>query len=330
MKETMKAVVSAGPKKSVLKDVPKPVPTDDQVLIQMKYQGVCMSENYGWSTAKAGDAFGHEPMGIIAAVGKNVKDFKVGDRISGFWGSSLPGTGGMIQFVAVEPKHALLIKLPDHIRDEDLLLEPLACLLSAVSKHKVSMPGTKVAVVGCGYMGCGIISLLKLRGAYVVGIDIRKESLADAKKYGADEVYLVDEAKKKFIDTDFPGFPVVSEWAETSESLDLAAKLTKQCGQLCVGAYHTGENRCVDMRFLNERAIECLSVHPREWDLCVAGAENAEKLLSSGEWKFLNIPTKIYPMNKFDRAQAELETKYGKYMKALVDMTKEDGEPYII
>jgi len=50
-----------------------------------------------------------------------------------------------------------------------------------------SLPGTVVAGVGCGYMGCGAISLLKLRGAYVVAIDIRKESLDNAKKYGADE-----------------------------------------------------------------------------------------------------------------------------------------------
>jgi len=47
-------------------------------------------------------------------------------------------------------------------------------------------------------------------------------------------------------------------------------------------------------------------------------------------WNFKNIPTKVYPMNKFDEAQADLETKYGKYMKAVIDMTKLDGEPYVI
>ena len=35
-------------------------------------------------------------------------------------------------------------------------------------------------------------------------------------------------------------------------------------------------------------------------------------------------------MKKFDQAQAEQEEKYGKYMKAIIDMTKEDGEPYIL
>lgn len=120
------------------------------------------------------------------------------------------------------------------------------------------------------------------------------------------------------------------EWAETNESLDLAINLTKQCGQLCIGAYHTGGKRMVDIQQLNVKAIDCLSTHPREWNLSLQGAKNAAELLASGRWNFSNVPVKIYPMSKFDQAQAELETKYGKYMKALIDMTKVDGEPYIL
>jgi len=186
-------------------------------------------------------------------------------------------------------------------------------------------------VVGCGYMGCGAIGLLKLRGARVVAIDIRKESLENAAKYGADETLLVEDAKKKYVENDdFKGFDLVMEWGETNESLDLAINLTKMCGQLCIGAYHTGGKRLVDIQQLNVKAIECLSTHPRERNLSDIGARNAAELLSSGAWNYANVPVKIYPMNKFDQAQEELETKYGKYMKSLIDMTKEDGEPYIL
>ena len=327
----MKFIVSAGPKKNVVKEIETVKNNDDELLIRIKYVGVCMSEHYDWANAQPGFAFGHEPLGVVERVGKNVEGFKKGDRVSGSWGGSLPGSGGMVQYAAANPKTEIVIKLPDNVRDEDLVLEPLACMMSAVSKVKASMPGTEVAVVGCGYMGCGLISLLKLRGAYVVAIDIRKESLENAKKYGADEVYFADEAKKKFLGGGFKGFDVVMEWAEGgSESLDLAINLTKDCGQLCVGTYHTGGKRSVDMQQLNVKAVECLSVHPRERHLSVLGAKNAAKLLASGAWNFKNMPVKIYPMNKFDLAQAEMETKYGKFMKALIDMTKEDGEPYII
>jgi threonine dehydrogenase-like Zn-dependent dehydrogenase len=329
----MKHVVMKGPKSSAVMDIQDVKPNDDEVLIRMKFVGVCMSEHHDWSVAKEGAAFGHEPMGIIEAVGKNVTGYKVGDRVSGLWGSTLPGAGGMVEYAVADPKKSTIVVLPDLLRDTDAILEPLACLMSAVSKVKIPMPGTKVCVVGAGYMGCGAISLLKTRGAYVVAVDLRPESLADAKKYGADEIYLVEEAKEQFLpreDFSGNGFDVVMEWGETEESLDLAIHLTNFCGQLCIGAYHTGGKRLVDVQQLNMKAIECLSVHPREAHLNDVGARNAVKLLTSGDWNFIHVPTKVYPRNRFDQAHEELETKYGKYMKAVIDMTAEDFEPYII
>lgn len=318
-----KAVVTIAPKTSVIKEVDMPVMDDDSVMIKLKYCGVCYSEHYSW--ANFGGKFGHEPMGVIVEVGKNVEGFQVGDRISGMWGSSLPGTGGMVQYVAANVKNSTIIKLPDNVRDEDLVVEPLSCLFSAVSKVKDTMPGTRVCVVGCGYMGCGAISLLKLRGFYVVAVDIRESSRQDALTYGADEAYTPEEALEKFKDS----FSVVCEWGETNESLDLAVNLTAQCGLLCVGAYHTGPKRLVDMQQLGVKAIVLHNTHPRESELSRIGAHNAVRMLGSGEWNYKNIPTMIYPMDQFDRAQEELETKYGHHMKALINMEMESGEPYM-
>lgn len=333
----MKQIITVAPGRSELREVPKPVINDDQVLIRLRYVGVCMSEHYDWSTTERERGFGHEPMGIIEEVGKNVTGYAVGDRVSGLWGSTLPGAGGMVEYSVATPEKETVVKIPDGIRDEDAVLEPLACLMSAVSKVKLSMPGETVCVVGCGYMGCGAISLLKTRGAYVVAVDIRPESLANAKTYGADETYSVEEALEKFTGMrrgpkgfQMNGFQHVMEWGETAESLDLAINLTRMCGHLYIGAYHTGGKRLVDVQQLNFKAIDCLSTHPREAELSHVGAINAVKLLASGEWKFLNVPVKVYPMSKFDQAHAELPTKYGHYMKALIDMTHVDGEPYIL
>lgn len=327
MNKYMKRIVAEGPKKNVVEEVPMPVINDDQLLIHNTYVGVCMSEHYDWKNATSGKAFGHEPFGLIEAVGKNVKGFKVGDKVSGMWGSTLPGGGGMVEYAIAEPEQ--VFHVPSNVRDVDCILEPLACMMSAVSKARISMPGTEVCVVGAGYMGCGAISLLKLRGAYVIAVDPRSESRENALKYGASAAFSPEEMEVK-MKNGFGGYEVVMEWGETNESLDLAARLTRQCGQLCIGAYHTGEKRLVDMQLLNVRAIDCLSVHPREWSLSKKGAENAVRMLADGRWNYQNIPTKVYPMSKFDQAQEELETKFGKYMKAVIDMTKLDGEPYII
>ena len=331
-----KQIVAVGPRKSTFREIDIPVPNDDQLLIKTKYVGVCHSEHDDWKAAKGGETFGHEPLGIVEQVGKNVTGFAPGDRVSGMWGGTLPGSGGMVQYAVADPKKEVVIKLPDNVRDEDLIVEPLSCMMSAVSKAKVSMPGTHVAVVGCGYMGCGAISLLKLRGCYVVAIDKRQTSLEDAKKYGADEVYTVEEAKAKFLHGNLTdGFKVVMEWGagldpeEGSDSLDLAVNLTALRGQLCVADYHTGGKRTVDVQQLGVKAIEMLNTHPREGWLSEEGAHNAVEMLARGSWNYKDIPVKIFPMNKFDEAQGEQYDKYGKYMKAIIDMTMEDGEPYI-
>lgn len=325
----MKRIVAAGPKKNIIEEVTTPAANDDQLLIRVKYVGVCMSEHYGWAHADAGNGFGHEPLGIVSAVGKNVRGYSVGDRVSGFWGSQLPGGGAMVEYAVTTPGENIF-KLPDNVADEDILLEPLSCMFSAVSKAKVTMPGTEVCVVGAGYMGCGAISLLKLRGAIVTAVDFRPQSLLNAKKYGGADYVYTDEEMEKKLAGGFDGFNVVMEWGETNESLDLAARLTKMCGQLCVGAYHTGEKRLVNMQLLNVRAIDCLSVHPREHDLSLKGAACAVRLLREDRWNYRGLPTMIYPMSQFDRAQAELETKFGHHMKSIIDMTRTDGDAVLI
>ena len=329
----MKAIVTVAPGQSVIRDVPDPVMNEDSVLIKTRYCGVCRSERYDWAH-KAG-AYGHEPMGVIADAGKRVKGFAAGDRVSGLWGSTLPGAGAMIEYAVADVRHSTLIKLPAHIRDEDLVVEPLACLLSAVSKARCSMPGSRVCVVGCGYMGCGAISLLKLRGCFVTAVDIRETSRRDALIYGADEALTPEEALDRYIrdaNGNYPieaGFDCVMEWAETDASLDLAIRLTRMCGQLCVGAYHTGPSRAVNVEMLGVKAIDMLHTHPREADLLAKGAVHAVELLASGVWHFRNIPTMVYPMNQFDRAMTEMDDKYGRHIKALVNMEMADGEPYL-
>ena len=327
----MKRLFSSGPRKTELRDVEMTKITDPgQVLIKVKYNGVCMSEHYDWETGVVGQTFGHEPVGTIVEVGSAVKDYKVGDRVGGMF-------DGSVEYSCAEPKY--IVHLPDNVSDEDAILEPLTCLISAVSKVKIPVIGDKVAIVGCGYMGCGAISLLKKRGAYVVAVDIRPECLEFAKRYGADEVYTPDQLPEHYFDipgkdllfsTQGAGFKLVMEWGETNESLDLAVRMTRQCGQLAVGAYHTGEKRAIDLQMLGAKAIDLLNTHPREMDINIVACNNAIRMLGDGSWDFKGLPTKVYPVTQFDRAHEELKDKYGKWMKAIIDWEMTEGEPYII
>lgn len=326
----MKKLVGISPCKTELIDVEEPqITSGNEVKIKIKYCGVCMSEHYDWSIG-VNKGFGHEPIGVVTEIGENVKWIKVGDRVSGLF-------DGSAEYAVTELENVFV--LPDGISDTEGVLEPLSCLISAVTKVRIKVIGERVAVVGCGYMGCGAISLLKLRGAYVVAVDINPESVKNALKYGADEAYLVDELPSSCLyipgsglnfDGEPGGFSLVMEWGETNESLDLAIKMTQKCGQLAIGAYHTGEKRLVDVQMLNVKAIDCLSTHPREVDLSREGCKNSIKLMESGAWNYKHVPTKVYPISRFDEAQGDLSNKFGKYLKAVVEFTDGDFEPYIV
>lgn len=327
----MKKLVIVEPKKCEIIEVPTPEINDDQILVKIKYYGVCMSEHHAWEIAEKSngidEGLGHEPMGYVEKVGKNVTKVKPGDRVTGLF-----GTGIAEYNVATEDK---IFKIPDNVKDEYAIGEPLSCALSAVSKCRNIFPGeTSIGVVGCGYMGCAIISLLKLRGAgKIIAVDVNEESRKNALKYGADEVYTPDTVPAEYLaGRDNPaegGLDLVYEWAETNESIDLAIRMTKMCGQLCIGAYHTGEKRLVDLQLCGVKAIDMLNTHPREFHLSQKGCQNALDMLSRGKWCYQGFPVKIYPMNKFDEAHTDITKKYGIYMKSLIDCTIFDGEPYI-
>lgn len=324
----MKRVVMEGPGRSIVTEVPDIHAADNEILIRLRYMGICLSDKAAWATAEAGRCLGHEPMGEVVEVGAAVTGFQVGDRVSGLWAQ------GMNEYNAVDPGKEVVIKIPDNLRDEEAVIEPLACILSAASKARIEYPGQNVIVVGCGYMGCGAVSALKLRGARVIAVDISDKALANAARFGADECLHPEEALAKYgpyTDANgkscFGGVPTVMEWGGNEKSLDTAICLTGLCGQLCVGGYHTGGKRSVDMQQLNVKAIDCLSVHPREEELLERCARSSVDLLSRGTWAFRGVPTMVYPADQFDRAYADMAGGQAPFMKALLDMRHVGGEP---
>lgn len=78
----MKQIVMTGPKTSKIIDVEIPKIDDNHILVRVTYTGMCHSEWYPWSTAQPGDVFGHETVGVVAEVGRNVRGFSVGDRVT--------------------------------------------------------------------------------------------------------------------------------------------------------------------------------------------------------------------------------------------------------
>lgn len=325
----MKKLIMSGPRKSQIIDVDIPKISDNEILVKVKYTGMCHSEWYPWTVAKPGEEFGHETMGYVADVGRNVKGFKIGDRVTGL------GGGGYKEYIVMEPQKTMLI--PENIKDEDAIVEPLACLMSVGSRMMPNILDDEIAVVGTGYMGLGMIALFRAMGyGKIVAVDLREEARENALKYGADEVYHPDELPPYYYlnwkNWDSPdlkrdghktdifhmGFQNVMEFTGTPDGLALAADMTCAHGRLGIGGYHNDALRTVDFKLWNMKALDMINCHERriefETELCRRGLD----LISKGIWKFTGATNHIYSLEEFDKAQEDMENHTNNFIKGAV------------
>ena len=325
----MKQIIMEGPKKSKIVEVDMPKINENQLLVKVIYTGLCHSEWYPWSIAKEGDILGHESVGVVADVGKNVTGFSVGDRVTGL------GGGGYKEYIVMEP--AKTFKVPDNIKTEDAIGEPLGCIMSVAERIDSGKIGDRIAVVGCGYMGLGIISLLKARGyADIVAVDKRKIALENAKKFGATETYLPEELpenyKLTFENWNKPdltrdghktdifniGFKTVIEFTGTEDGLRLAGEMVCAHGTLGIAGYHNDDLRTLDFKLINMKAIKMFNCHERRIEYEATLIERALKLLSSGQWKFTGVTNHIYSAEEFDKANYDMEIHKDNFIKGAV------------
>ncbi|WP_332307643.1 NAD(P)-dependent alcohol dehydrogenase [Cytobacillus praedii] len=205
----MKAVVSykyGSPDILELKEVGKPVPLDNQVLIKIH----ASSLNFGNLVLLKGQPFlarfafgltkpkypmpGGDIAGQIEEVGKDVKQFHTGDEV--FGDLSICGWGGLAEYVAV-PEHALALK-PHNIPFEEAAASPMAgvtALQGLRDKGKLKT-GQKVLIHGAsGGVGTFAVQLAKTMWADVTGV-CSTRNIEILKAIGADHV--IDYTKEDF------------------------------------------------------------------------------------------------------------------------------------
>jgi alcohol dehydrogenase len=204
-----------------IQNLADPIPPDNGVVIQVKATGLCRSDWHGWmghdSDISLPHVPGHELAGIVAEIGKDVRCWKIGDRVTlpfvcgcgncpqcksgnhhicdhqfqpGFthWGS-------FAEFVAIDYADINLVRLPDEINY--ITAASLGCRFvtsfrAIVDQGKVSA-GQWVAVHGCGGVGLSAIMIANALGANVIAIDINEEKLNFARSVGAEETFNVTD-----------------------------------------------------------------------------------------------------------------------------------------
>jgi threonine dehydrogenase-like Zn-dependent dehydrogenase len=211
----MKSLRFDGNSKISVVNVPKPVPTEGQILVKVVVSALCGSEmgSFRGPNATGGNG-GHEFAGVVADPNGHPQ-WKKGDRVgvhvvtgcgvcahcrSGneIFCDSLYGIGNAHAEYAVAGADNAL-RLPDDIDWETGVL--IAGDAMGVAYHLSRRVGVQaadtVAVFGCGPIGLGVIKLWSFLGARVIGVDMSADRRALAEKMGAWKT--VDASKKTVV-----------------------------------------------------------------------------------------------------------------------------------
>lgn len=211
----MKSVQYHGPQDIRFEEVNVKEPSPKEVLVKVKAALTCGTDLKTYRRGhpvlikKLPSGFGHEFSGIIEKVGKNVTDFKVGDRVVA--ANSAPCgkcffckhgeynlcenlnflNGAYAEYITI-PEQIVkynLIKLPDDLCFEKAAFaEPLANVVHGFEKTGIK-PGQTVGIIGIGPIGLMFAKLCKLRGAKVIAAGRNPLKLKMAKEFAdADEV----------------------------------------------------------------------------------------------------------------------------------------------
>ncbi|MBA7524358.1 L-threonine 3-dehydrogenase [subsurface metagenome] len=189
-----------------LKEVEKPIPKDNEVLVKVHAASV----NYCDSTFVRGKPLvarlwsgplkpkntilGADVAGRVEAVGRNVKQFQPGDEVFGEIGGC--GLGGFAEYVSV-PENALGLK-PANISFEEAAAVPQAAVvaLQGLRDKGQIQPGQKVLIYGAsGGIGTFAVQIAKSFGAEVTGV-CSTRNLDMVRSIGADHV--IDYTQEDF------------------------------------------------------------------------------------------------------------------------------------
>ena len=184
------------------------------VLVNVKYTGICGSDIHYWLEGAIGHfvvkepmVLGHESSGVVTAVGDNVTTLKVGDRVCMEPGvpcrrcarckegkynicpdmafAATPPIDGTLAKYYTLPED-FCYKLADSMSlEEGALMEPLGVGVHLVRQAGVK-PGDHIVVFGAGPVGLLCCSVARAYGASkIISVDINEERLTFAKAYAA-------------------------------------------------------------------------------------------------------------------------------------------------
>jgi L-iditol 2-dehydrogenase len=276
----MKAWILGGPDELLLRDKPTPVPGRAEVLVRIDAVAICATDLeiiHVGSPARiqGGLPFnknftpGHEYMGTVAALGPDVDEFAIGERVTveihagcgqckrcrqgmytsclnygkpekGHRANGFTTDGGFAEY-AVNHINTL-VRVPDTMSDpEATLVVTAGTSMYGLTELGGLVAGESVVVIGPGPIGLLAVAVAKALGASpVILTGTRNKRLAIGQELGADRVVNIsDEDAVEVVKqlTGGIGADYVIECAGTEATIDQAIRMTNRGGKICLAAF---------------------------------------------------------------------------------------------
>lgn len=258
----MRSALIAAPGTAHLAVARVPEPGPGEIRVRLEGCGVCGSNLPFWegrpwfSYPGEPGAPGHEGWGVVDAVGAEVVEPSIGDRVATL------STHAFAEYDVVAAQASVVI--PPALAGLPFPAEPLACAMNAFRRADVR-PRHTVAVIGIGFLGALLVSLCASAGARVIAVSRRPFALQMARVMGAEVTIPLEEhetiVRRIGELTGGEGAERVFEAVGQQWPLDLAGELTRVRGRLLIAGYHQDGRRSVDMQLWNWRGLDVVNAH---------------------------------------------------------------------
>lgn len=317
------AAIYLGKENVKIQELPYPECGDNDVIIENIYSSICGTDvavflhgpNTGHRITVGGE-FGHETISRIVEVGKNVTEFKVGERVFPYPryaknDTKRAGTiGGFSEYILVPEakRNHSLYAVNENISDRlACLIEPFTVGCRAARRGQPK-PGEHAVVFGCGTIGIAAAVALKYFGVSKVMIcDVSEFRLKIAKELGFEVFHMKHENfKEKAIEYFGTAPSIKGETADIDCFIDAAGAesildLFMEHGKI--------ESRFVSVAVNNAiRKLDLLHMTYSQKSLIGSGGympedvEDVINIMASGKWNLESIITHEFPLEQIEEA----------------------------
>jgi len=316
----VKAAVMVAPGKIELRTFPKPKGTEDALWMRVDQVGLCGSDQHmylGHSKLNFPVIPGHEVVGTVVEVGRDVSNVEPGSRVTfdpnipcgecyfcrrmrfnhclNWQGIGITRGGGFAEKVAVPGK--VIYPVADMPFERAVFAEPLACVVYGVLRAEPK-PGDMVLLFGAGPVGLLLLQVLKVAGAAsVTVVEVMEDRLRLAEVLGADRT--VQAGHEEALREEAPlGYDIVVDATGVPEVVSRCADLVIPGGKvLLFGVCPEGATVSLSPFQIYRRDITILGSFALNYTM-----DRALGLLSSGSVRVEPMISHRFPLEKFPEA----------------------------